>query len=119
MRYLIIILALVVGYQFEKIAQQIRYNKTVNTFWSPAPTWVFNKPYNSQVQKWACDLINNENLASGGCYDQCLAIAELIETSPEIDKKYYKGIAKSLLVTDEYSEDIQNACAIIMYGAEY
>ncbi len=57
-----------------------------------------SEPYRAlKPNKWACDLINTSNTENGfGCYDQCL---DLVKTKQTVE--------------------IENACAIVLHGAEY
>lgn len=66
------------------------------------------------LNNWACNLVNKQNREGGdGCYDWCNTNSYQHVTVKGFD--YPLGLG----VSDEFSHDIQNACAIVMFGGEF
>lgn len=62
----------------------------------------------------ACEFINGFKFTDGGCYSACESIAERAEF------KHLPGYEIPIGVDPDegYSEDIVNACAVILHGME-
>lgn len=79
---------------------------------------------------YACDLVNKQIPANepNGCYDWCSAHSMYQQTDGNIhdvdgritfhaEKDYYRRAYTGL--SDDFSHDLQNACAVVMSGGEY
>ncbi len=82
------------------------------------------------LNEYACTLVNDQIPKDdrSGCYDWCYSHAMWIETKNnaihEFDnsKTWPSGIDNGkypIALTDEFSHDLQNACAIVMHGGEF
>jgi hypothetical protein len=77
---------------------------------------------NDQLHKWACNVAIqfDNNKSNLGCYDICDSLAIKV---PAINGDYpgyhVEGGQVSMNVSLELPADIQNACAIVLHGAEW
>lgn len=81
--------------------------------------------YDYAVQRWATNTVNDwadENRPGSplGSYDTCLEL-ELELNEYLVKNPHVSGILKERVrgIGNDHSYDLQNACAIVMYGAEY
>ena len=94
---------------------------------------------NDNLHAWACDIvIESDPSKGGGCYDICndLAVKAKIEGNtfyePDMSQRLvYWGVNKRQahyettekiqpqFLTNEHPEDLINACAIVLIGAEW
>lgn len=81
---------------------------------------------NTALNKLACDYVNGLNLGRGGCYDECIVRASYEENGKYINPDgltdMFDGktwIHTPLSLSEQYSHELQNACAIVMHGGEY
>ncbi|MFM6929201.1 MAG: hypothetical protein ACKOX6_12100 [Bdellovibrio sp.] len=76
---------------------------------------------NNQLHSWAASVLDKAQYSNYGYYDQCLTIAEKVKVdASEKDAKRlneYGGIPLGLPL--DQSEDLINACAIMLIGAEW
>jgi hypothetical protein len=95
-------------------------------------TWLIifllNHAPKTALNKWACDKINSQPGDGSGCYDWCLARSMYAKTDGNIhdvdgrvtyhnDGKFYQTQPTGL--SEDFSHDIQNACAVVLLGGEY
>ncbi len=69
------------------------------------PEKLFGPGADTTLNQLACDYVNNSDFAPYGCYDTC---AELTEDN-----------TSSGLAFNPKTKGLANACAVVMFGAEY